>query len=77
MIFHVSSSSSLLLLLFPHSLVLVCLHEVKNGNGEQTYRFDKDSDPVCFRQHPRQVFDSEERKTYGQVKGKPLKIKVY
>ena len=76
MICHVSSSSFLLLLLFPNSLVLVCLHEVKNGNGEQTYRFDKDSDPVCFRQHPRQVFDHEQRKTHDQVKGQPLIIKV-
>ena len=73
---HVSSSSALLLLLFPYSFVLICLHEVKYGYSKQTYRLDKDSDPVCFRQHPRQVFDGEERGTHGQVKGKPLKIKV-
>ena len=73
---HFSFSSALLLLLFPYSFVLIYLHEVKYRYGDQTYQLDKDSDPVCFRQHPRQIFDSEERGTHGQVKGKPLRIKV-
>ena len=73
---HVSSSSALLLLFFPYSFVLICLHEVKYGYGKQTYRLDKDSDPVRFRQHPRQVFDRKECETHGQVEGKPLMIKL-